>query len=117
MKFMKSGSKLGQHIFYSIVTSEHQLLLMKKRSPPPLVFHVNSAMRSALNNWKPGRLSGLSGMASLSQVSVKHSAAEFEKSLLMRVRRSTSSVLLRRERRLILGTAVQKYCLGCVASC
>ncbi|XDV31505.1 hypothetical protein PO909_002496 [Leuciscus waleckii] len=40
-------------------------------------------MRSAWNSWKPvqRRCSALSGMASLSQVSVKHRAAEFKKIL------------------------------------
>ncbi len=50
-------------------------------------------------------------MVSLSQVSVKHNAAEFEKSLFVLVRRSSSSVLLGRDRwfaRWMLGSAVRK---------
>ncbi len=70
-------------------------------------------MRYTLNSWKPSRWSALSGMALLSQVSVNYSAAEFEKSLMMWARRS-SSVLLRREwtfARWMLGIVVREPCL------
>ncbi len=57
----------------------------------------------------PGRLNALSGMASFSQVSVKHRAAKFEKSLFIRESRRRSSVLLGREWRFarwMLGSGV-----------
>lgn len=41
----------------------------------------------------------LSGMASLGQVSVKHNAADFDRSLFVQVRRSSSSIFLERDRR------------------
>ncbi len=66
----------------------------------------------------------LSGMALFSQVSVKQSAAEFKKSLFVRVRSCSSSDLFARERRFarwILSSAVeisrahQRTSLACVA--
>ncbi len=60
---------------------------------------VDSASRSDLISWKFGRWSSLSGIVSFSQVSVKHRAAEFEKSLLVWESRRSLSVLLGRERR------------------
>ncbi len=72
-------------------------------------FPVDSALRSALISWKLGRCSTLSGIASFSQDSVKHRAAEYEKSLFVRESRRRSSVLLGRERRFarqMLGNSV-----------
>ncbi len=78
---------------------------------PPLTLQCDILWTAG--SWKPSRWSALSGMALLSQVSENHSAAEFEKSLMMWVR-SCSSVLLRREwtfARWMLGIVVREPCL------
>ncbi len=60
---------------------------------------IFAIMRSDLFSWKFGRWSALSGIAPFSQVSIKHRATEFEKSLFNRESRMSSSILLCRERR------------------
>ncbi|MEQ2280970.1 hypothetical protein AMECASPLE_025637 [Ameca splendens] len=74
------------------------------------LFPDSSALRSALNSWKSGNSSARSGMFSLSHVSVKQRIAYLRMSMFLPVRRSSSSILLLRERtfaRWIKGSGVQ----------
>ncbi|MED6239743.1 hypothetical protein ATANTOWER_010446, partial [Ataeniobius toweri] len=53
--------------------------------PPPCFFPSSSALRSALNSWKSGNSSALSGMFSLSHVSVKQRIADPLRSVFLQV--------------------------------
>ncbi|MED6292309.1 hypothetical protein CHARACLAT_032532, partial [Characodon lateralis] len=64
--------------------------------PPPRFFPDSSALRSALNSWKTGISSAR--IFSLSRVSVKQTTVDPWRSLFLPVRRSSSSILLLRER-------------------